>query len=205
MQPPSSRKVYFAGDALKKLSAQNITAILTRCSVVKCKNVTNQRVTKLFADGVYVMTELETWRLPRSLEELDMFVVASTLRKMMNVQQAYLLNCQKSTCPEELQKTPDQPLVARVCKSSWVTLEIDVVHHLCCGNNNPDNMYENYIFIYCSYALAYFRSNAEASDFYHCYHGQPWALCRKLPGINIRKGSDLEQTLFAQFVSSKFF
>jgi len=36
---PVSRKVYFAGDALKKLSAQNITAILTRCSVVKCKNV----------------------------------------------------------------------------------------------------------------------------------------------------------------------
>ena len=36
---PVSRKVYFAGDALKKLSAQNITAILTRCSVVRCKNV----------------------------------------------------------------------------------------------------------------------------------------------------------------------
>jgi hypothetical protein len=86
------------------------------------------------------MTELEKWRLPGSLEELDMFTVASTLRKKMNVQQAHLRNCQKSSCLEALQRTPDQPLVARVCKSYGVTLEIGVVHHLRCGNNNPEYM-----------------------------------------------------------------
>ncbi|KAI8577037.1 hypothetical protein K450DRAFT_302274 [Umbelopsis ramanniana AG] len=61
-------------------------------------------ITKLLADGVYVMTEMATWTLPRSLEELDMFVTASTLRKMMTVQQSYLRNCQRSTCPEDLQE-----------------------------------------------------------------------------------------------------
>jgi hypothetical protein len=67
-------------------------------------------ITKLFADGIYVMTELATWKLPRSLEELDMFVTASTLRKMINVQEAYLLNCQKSSSPDELQKNTRQTM-----------------------------------------------------------------------------------------------
>ncbi|CAO3665826.1 unnamed protein product [Umbelopsis ramanniana] len=98
------RLAKFSKDAIDLNSLDGVIAVQAVGSTM------STYITKLFADGVYVMTELATWRLPRSLEELDMFVIASTLRKMMNVQEAYLLNCQRSTCPEELQRNTRQTM-----------------------------------------------------------------------------------------------
>lgn len=54
-------------------------------------------ITKLSADGLYVMTEIASFDIPRWVEELDRFVTMTNLRKLMTITTCSWDNCYQSS------------------------------------------------------------------------------------------------------------